>query len=208
MSEESEVIITYETLYELLRREKYRTELQQVDPAFFENVVKYLTEKRAILESQTKKNSIFASKEVEKTQTQLRNIQKILKDLYEKRENKIIQAALFMSRSQNPSDTSAMLREEKALFNQIRGTLDMYREGVLLNLLQNKAPEVGLIEQKALKTEEKTDTLLVRVIENIPEFVGPDLKTYGPYQKDVNQELPNTIAQLLIQTNQAKNENS
>ena len=204
----SDVIITYENLYEILRREKYRSELQKLDSNFYQSVVKYLKEKTAILESQSKKDSIFASTEVQKTQTQLKNVQKILKELYEKRENKIIQFALFTSRSQNIQDTSIMLPEEEALYNHMRKALDTHRDGILLNLLQNKLPEVALFEQKDLKIEEKTDTLSIKILEDIPEFVGPDLKTYGPFQKDNIQDVPLDIANLLIQTNQAKNENS
>ena len=51
-----EVIITYETLYELLRKEKIRTELQNLDPEFFKHVVTYLNDKEAILQSQSKKD--------------------------------------------------------------------------------------------------------------------------------------------------------
>jgi DNA replication initiation complex subunit (GINS family) len=203
----SDVIITYENLYEILRREKYRSELQTVDPEFFKNVVTYLQEKTAILESQSEKKSIFASTEVEKTQTQLRNVQKILKELYEKRENKILQQAIFTSRTQNPQDDSAMLPEEKALYNTLKENLDIYRNGILLNILQRKAPEVEGIEQKPLKTEEKTDMISIRTIEDVPEFVGPDLKTYGPFGKGLVEEVPQDIANLLIQTNQAENEN-
>ena len=203
----SDVIITYENLYEILRREKYRSELQKLDSNFYQSVVKYLKEKTAILESQSKKDSIFASTEVQKTQTQLKNVQKILKELYEKRENKIIQFALFTSRSQNIQDTSIMLPEEEALYNHMRKALDTHRDGILLNLLQNKLPEVALFEQKDLKIEEKTDTLSIKIIEDIPAFVGPDLKTYGPYLKGTMQDIPKDVAQLLVQTNQAKNEN-
>jgi len=157
----SEIIITYENLYEILRREKYRSELQKVDSTFYRDVVKYLKEKTAILESQAKKDSIFASTEVEKTQTQLRNVQKILKELYEKRENKILQFALFTSRSQNPQDTSNMLPEERAFYEKIKSVLDEHRDGILLNLLKNQSPVVVGIEQKDLKTEEKTDTIFL-----------------------------------------------
>ena len=70
----SEVLITYENLYEVLRREKYRTELQKLDSTFYQDVIRYLNEKEAILASQSKKDSIFASKELEKTQIQLKNV--------------------------------------------------------------------------------------------------------------------------------------
>ena len=59
-------IITYETLYEILRREKSRPELQELDDSFYRNLVKYIEEKKAILESQRKKESIFTSVEIQK----------------------------------------------------------------------------------------------------------------------------------------------
>ncbi len=202
----AEVIITYENLYEILRREKYRTELQKIDETFYQDVVKYLQEKTAILESQVKKQSIFASTEVEKTQTQLKNILKILKELYEKRENKIIQFAIFCSRSKNSQDTSTMLPEEFAFYSQLKETLDLYREGLLNTLLQNKIPSILIEDPKALKTEEKTNSLSIHVLKEIPEFVGPDLAVYGPFKAGETHELPAMIAQMLIDTEQAKNE--
>tara|TARA_Y100000310_G_C20673903_1_gene811770 strand:- start:1639 stop:2256 length:618 start_codon:yes stop_codon:yes gene_type:complete len=202
----SDIIITYENLYEILRREKYRTELQEVNPTFYKDVVKYLAEKKAILESQAKKDSIFASTELEKTQTQLKNVQKILKELYEKRENKTLQFALFASRTDNIQDTSKMLPAELQLYQDLKQILDKYREGILGSLMRGNLPDIKAthsIQQKPLNKEEKTITRKVQIIEDIPEFVGPDLNTYGPYRKDDTQDLPDTIAKLLIQTNQA-----
>ena len=48
----AKVIITYDTLYEILRREKFRNELQLLDVEFFDNVLSYLNEKSVILDSQ------------------------------------------------------------------------------------------------------------------------------------------------------------
>ncbi|MBS3170646.1 DNA replication complex GINS family protein [Candidatus Woesearchaeota archaeon] len=202
-----DVVITYEILYEILRKEKYRAELQKVDENFYASVIKYLQEKLAILESQAKKNSVFASTELEKTQTQLRNVIKILKELYEKRETKIIQFALFSSRSQNLQDTSTMLPEEYALYCGLKDMFDTYRKGIINNILENKMPEIKLVEQKDLKTEEKTDSKLVLVLNDVPEFVGPDLNVYGPYKVGETQELPLMVAGMLISTGQAKDEN-
>ncbi len=199
-----DVVITYEILYEILRKEKYRAELQKVEDEFYANVIKYLQEKSAILEAQAKKKSVFASTELEKTQTQLKNVIKILKELYEKRESKIVQFAIFSSRSQNVQDTSSMLPEEYALYCGIKGMLDSYRQGILNNILENKMPEIKPLEQqKDLKTEEKTDTKLVLVLNDVPEFVGPDLSVYGPYKAGETQELTQMIAGMLISTGQA-----
>src|SRR3989344_4083177 len=43
---EKSVVITYETLFELLNRERERPELQKLEQSFFADVVDYLREKR------------------------------------------------------------------------------------------------------------------------------------------------------------------
>lgn len=202
----SEVIITYENLYEILRREKFRTEIQKLDKTFYSDVLKYLNEKEAILESQSKKDSVFASAEVEKTRTQLKNIRKILKELYEKRESKIIQASLFASRSNMAQDTSMLLPEEQAFFNELLDIFSNFKNNILMKLLQNQLPTIKKPEQKDLKTPDKTDTLAITILENIPEFVGPDMENYGPFEKGETIHIKPKIAKMLVNTKQAENE--
>src|SRR3989344_9686875 len=107
-----DVIITYETLYVLLMREKSRAEIQKLDNDFFNDVIKYIKDKKDILDSQKSKENVFAAKEIERTTKQLESIYRILKELYEKRENKIITLALLNSRNLGKVDTSLLLPEE------------------------------------------------------------------------------------------------
>tara|TARA_Y100000310_G_scaffold335652_1_gene418198 strand:+ start:677 stop:1288 length:612 start_codon:yes stop_codon:yes gene_type:complete len=202
----SEVIITYETLYELLRQEKFKTELQKLNSDFFKNVVNYLNEKEAIIKSQSVKDNIFASTEVEKTKTQLKNVKNILKEIYDKRETKILKSAQFNSRTQTLPDTSAMLKEEEALYHQLSGTLSNSRKNILFNVLNKNLPTFE--QQKPLKRENKTDSIQIEILQPIPEFVGPDLEVYGPFEANQSIKLPLAIANNLIQNKQAKNENS
>ena len=102
-------LITYEMLYEILREEKTKKEITRLDENFFENVIKYMSEKRNMLESQQKKSSIFTLSESVNTKKQLENVHRILKELYERRENKILQLALFRSRTNEIVDNSCML---------------------------------------------------------------------------------------------------
>ena len=60
-------VISYEILYDILRREKSKPELQKLDKTFFNDFKAYLKEKLLLLESQKQKSSIFAQKEIEKT---------------------------------------------------------------------------------------------------------------------------------------------
>ena len=47
-----EINITYETLYEILKREKDMADLQKIDPDFFAHFVDYLNEKERMLDKE------------------------------------------------------------------------------------------------------------------------------------------------------------
>lgn len=199
-----EFIITYENLYEIFRKEKYKPELQNLNKNFFENVIKYLAEKNSILESQKSKKSVFAPSEIQKTKKQLQNVKKILKELYERRENKIIQLALFSSKMKEKQDLSAMLPEERRLYQELIKRLSTSRKDILFNLLSAKLP--SLEKTKDIKTEEKekNSTKLVRFLHSTPKFVGDDLNTYGPYENEDIGNLPLKVAEVLIKSKRAE----
>ena len=111
---EKEINITYETLFELLRREKNREELQKLDKSFYQDVVSYLKGKEEAIEQLKTKQDLFVGEEKAKAEKQLENIRKILKEFYDKREKKIIEMTMDASRTSSIAiDTSAMLQEEK-----------------------------------------------------------------------------------------------
>jgi len=148
--EESNIKVTYETLFELLRREKNREELQKLDDTFHMDVIDFLKIK---FEIATKpQQDLFSVTEKDKTVRELRNIQKLLKDLYERREKKTISMALNKSRTGSELiDTNNLLKEEQEFFNSLLGLLDLFRKGVLLNVLDGKLPMIN----KELKSEEE-----------------------------------------------------
>lgn len=199
-------IITYETLYEILRIEKTREELQKLENNFLKNITNYLKEKKIILESQQKKSSIFSSSEAKKTRKQIENAEKMLKELYERRESKIVQLALFASRAQEQQGHDNLLEEEKIFFNTIKNSLDSYRNGLLFNILANKPIEINeKPEPKDIKTPNKPqETKLIRFTQAIPQFLGTDLNIYGPYDKEDVANLPKELAQLLVKKKRAK----
>ena len=80
-----EIAITFETLYDLLMREKQREELLPLEPSFFQDVIHYLQEKMKVWEKISKDDDLFSAGERDKIEIELRNIHKVLKDLYERR---------------------------------------------------------------------------------------------------------------------------
>jgi DNA replication initiation complex subunit (GINS family) len=136
--------ITLETLYDILRSEKKQEDLQKLEITFFVDVVKYLSEKRSLLDSTKNNESVFASGEHDKVEYELRSIKRILKELYEKREKKIIDIALNRSRTGSDIiDTSAMLFEEKEFYGQVLNIFDRYRAGIINELFQARLPRLS-----------------------------------------------------------------
>ncbi|HLG24783.1 MAG TPA: hypothetical protein VI564_07685 [Candidatus Nanoarchaeia archaeon] len=201
-----EVVITYETLFELLKREKERIELQKLEPTFFSDTISYIKEKKKILEAKSD-DSVFAGDERKKTEKQLENIFRILKELYERREKKIVTIALDKSRlKSNLIDTSSLLKEEKVLFDALNNIFNTYREAILFSVLNEEEPFMRPIEHRQMETQKpqethqapKKNTKLVRFTHKVPKFVGPELEEYGPFEEEDIANLPVEIAEVLL----------
>lgn len=224
MTEDS-LAITYETLYEILRSEKNKEELCELDKSFYRNVLEYLREKTRILQEAAAKNDIFSMDERDNTQVQLQNIRKIIKEIYERREKKIIDMALNKSRTNSDIiDTANLLETENKFFEKLREVLDRFRTGILAQTIALKEPDFEIEysmqmpeeelpepaeepefspkENTEPKTEEKPieqkNTKKIKITKHVEQFVGAELELYGPYTADDTAEVPAEIAEILI----------
>ena len=198
-------IITYDTLYELLRNEKYNTELQKISQDFFKDVTNYLAEKESILNKQ--KDSQFTS-EIIKIKKQVENIKKILKEVYERRERKIIELALTNSRIKIKLKGLNLLKEEQEFFNELTSILNNYRDNILNNIITGKEPEI-IKKPKEINTQNKQK--LVRFLQPVPSFLSSNLEIFGPFGEEDIANLPEKEAEILIKNKKAeeiKNENT
>jgi len=202
--ETKEVNITYETLFELLKREKDMTDLQKLDPNFFNDFVDYLNEKGKVLD---KEDSLFSYDEKKKVEKQIDNAKRMIKEIYERREKKIMNIALIKSRTKsNVMDTSSFLENEKRFFDEIVKVLDVFRSDVIDNIINGKhaseiATDKEVIKNKEIDDNEKNEaknTKLVRFLHAVPKFVGKELEEYGPFAEEDIANLPLEIADLLI----------
>ncbi len=221
------VIITYETLFDILRREKSRDELQELDQDFYKNVAGYLAEKKALLES----SSDEFMDEHEKIRIQITNIKKIIKELYERRERKIVNLAMFKARLKNKIlDTRALLPEEQVLFQELTENLSQKRESLLESITMNSRNGFAKKEpsQESSETNKKSyeqedtgeeqrgptaavqpadqdeENKMIRFTNPVPKFLGTELEVYGPYEEEDVANLPRQIADILIQKGRAE----
>lgn len=194
-----DIALTYESLYEILRNEKYKKELQNLDDDFFRHITKYMEEKALMLNSQKSKDSIFASQQ--KAAKEIDNTKRIVKELYEIREKKLMEIARLNARSQNRIEPK-MVKEEADLYNSLLTIITRFREGILDNMLEGKKPEIQESPQKPAQAQENK---MIRFVHAVPKFVAEDLRTYGPYDDGDMANLPEKSAKVLVKAGRAEN---
>jgi DNA replication initiation complex subunit (GINS family) len=188
----AEINITYETLFELERRERSREELQELTQTFLPDVADYFQAKEQILSSQRQQGT----DEARKTEVQLESAQKVLKKLFEKREKKILLMALSKSRTGSDIfDTSRMLPEEKELYDEILTLILLKRRQITSLQKEAKHPQ---------QEEKQSESKVVRFLQPVPRFLGRELEPYGPFDKEQVASLPTAIAQVLIAKQRAE----
>ena len=107
---------------------------------------------------------------------EIENVKSTVQRIIELRERKLIEQALITARTNMPPEN--LLKEEEGVFWQTVEALKTFRRDFFEQLRKPKE-------------------ILFRVKRNMPEFVGPDMKTYLLKENDVVQ-LPKEIAELLI----------
>lgn len=209
--EKKEVVLTYETLYEIRRNEK-KNDLTKLRPTFLNDVKEYLDEKRQMLSSSGKQSD----EENQRVANQLINIKRIIKEIYQTRERKVLDIALNKTRAPPEAiiDTSALLPHEKELFDTLVKALSKSRRTNLIKVLDGKyIPIVNKVEsekeekrrqdkekyeEKQPEEEKKPETKLVRFLSSVPKFMGKDMEVYGPFDEEDVASLPVEVVELLL----------
>ncbi|MFH1399923.1 MAG: hypothetical protein ABIH41_00240 [Nanoarchaeota archaeon] len=143
----ADVRITYETLFDLLRREKSREELQVLDPSFYVDVMQYVREKTGVI-SKDSSQGVFVNKEAEKVRIQLQNVHKILRELYERRQAKIVKMAQDRVKTEESlMDLSMLLPQERLFFDECVSLLGRFKQAILTNVLAGHLPQVSQVYQ-------------------------------------------------------------
>ncbi len=139
--------VNYTVLYDFVRNEKSREELQRLDDTVLSGMVGFLREQDARLQETASRSDMFSTSEADQLRSQLLNAKRLVRELYERRERKIIDLALNKSRTGSDLiDTSNLLPHERPLFDMIVTSLDAYRRGILSHILAFKDPEARLME--------------------------------------------------------------
>jgi DNA replication initiation complex subunit (GINS family) len=183
--------INYKTLRKIQQQEKNSSLIMKIDQNFYVKFSEYLKNLRKIAEKEkdAEKLNIFND--------EIKNTEKIALNIYELREKKIVQAALSTVRGGKP-DLKHILNVEKKLYESIIEQISLSRK-TIIDLKKEKTPEAT--KKSELKKEEQPQSntnTIVQVLENTPEFVGTDMKTYTLRKDDV-LTMPKEMCAPLIQ---------
>lgn len=181
-------IITYETIRAVHRAEK-EDSLQELPKNFFESVKNWLTHKQ----NQKDTASLL----------ELENAKKLVEDIINRRERKIVLAALRTLRGEMPPRN--LTDSEQKFFDEIVNSLKSFRQNTSEQILGYER----IIEDKIESAKSSMDDLknlqsrpngkmLVKVLIEVPRFVGSDMQYYGPLKIGDVLSLPNEVADILI----------
>jgi DNA replication initiation complex subunit (GINS family) len=209
--------LTYEQLFDILRREKSRDELQKLPEEFYMLVEKFLNEKKVATGSQGEFNLTAQRASIE-----YQNVKKILKELYDRRERKILTLAMHKMRtSMAIIETNSLEPRERELFDQVSALMLQTRKDLLQDdpsMMQGYSqpmpppvvpqattpgptPEPAVTSGVSVKEPDldadAEERVGVKFMAAVPKFVGKNMEIFGPFQEGDETELPISVVGIL-----------
>ncbi len=175
-------MITYNELYDALRKERYSEQLQPIPKLFIKEVSAYLKDKKEIA---NKEDDNF-SDTILKTKKQFENSIAIFKELILRRKKKILELAFVAAETGiSKRDFENMLLIEKEQFDGIMKSLEK-GDKKIEEILRGKEEE-NKPQNKMIVFVEDTDALL--------DLEGNEI---GPFKKGDIANLQEEVATILI----------
>jgi DNA replication initiation complex subunit (GINS family) len=182
-------MITYQEIYDILRKEKYNETLQELPTNFLQELAEYLREKKQIVE---KDNGSLFSDTLKITRKQLDNTISLIKEIFSIRNKKVLNLAFTAAMTGvSKRDTENLLEYEKKLF-----------ESSVSQLEENQKKLLQSLEGQGEKSQELKN-LFIRFKSEVQAFMLPDGSEIGPFRPGDVANLPKEISQILISDNKA-----
>jgi DNA replication factor GINS len=165
-------MLTYETLRDYVIKEKNSPKLIELPDNFFQDVKAYLENKAKVSEG---KEDLW----------ELDNSKRMLQDLLDSRESKLVKLALVFVRA--GVTPGKVMPEENAFFDTLVQSIKAFQDA-RREFVEGKREEMGTIA----------------ILEEVPKFIGVDMKEYGPFKKGDVARVPKENSDLLVSKSLAK----
>lgn len=177
-------MITYNELYDALRKERYSEQLQPIPKNFVKEVSLYLIDKKEIA---NKKDDDF-SETILKTKKQFENSVAIFKEFMLRRKKKILELAFVAAETGiSKRDFENMLAVEKEQF-----------EGIMKSLEKGDNKISEMLKGSDDGEDSKLKNVMVVFVEDTDEFLDLEGNSLGPFKKGDIANISEEIANILI----------
>ena len=191
-------MITYNDIYEALRKERYSEQLQPLPKKFVQEVAEYIKEKKKVSKQSDIEESdkaLFSDEEA-KIKKQLENATAIFNELMLLRKKKLLGLVFLASETGiSKRDFENMLDFEKELFDNLISSVQDSEKKLASEI--NNSHSVG--DENLYK-----ELRLILFLEDVDELIGMDGEALGPFKKDEIVNLPKHVADILIDDRKAE----
>lgn len=171
--------VDYDEIRRIHRLEKAASNLVKLPDDFYSDLSSFLSDaKESYLESLKDFSPAKARDFV--------NLKKMVEEIFLLREKKILTKALIASRTKEYSVEEFALQEKK-FFEKMLSVLESHNE--ILD---------GFFSERQAKKQKDLNIVSVKVLSEIPSFVGADMKDYGPFSPGQTASVPFAVAKLLV----------
>lgn len=165
------MVLTFEKIRDFYWKEKNSHNLQPIPKGFYSEISPYMLGKDEIIKN-------------------------VINDIIDRREAKILNIALSSLKSSSYAKPSNMSDEEEHLLEQILGSMRLFKAGI--SGASAQAPQKTEPDKMQEEKKEPESDGFVIVKENIPSFIGNDMKTYH-LKKGDRVYLPDDLKRLLLE---------
>ena len=168
--------IDYDELRRIHRLEKNTSKLVEVEDDFIDVLELFIEEEKKKYLASLKNFSSSDARE-------FTNLKRVVEEIFLMREKKILNKALISAHTKE-IDGEKMATQEKSTFKKLLKVLEEHFE-----LYESLFGE---------KEKRESELFSVKILKDVPTFVGTDMKEYGPFSDGQVVELPAKVARLFI----------
>lgn len=193
--------LTFSELRKIEKKEKRQENLSEIEDDFILRVSQYLDRKQNSSDGR-----------------EYRNAKRVFEKIIGLRQQKIVRNARVAVKTESDSSELPLLPREKELFLDLKQRFNSYSEEIQ-DFIENPSTqetgiETGKDEEKETLTgeddeseedeEEREDYTEVKITGSVPEFMGTDLESYGPFDEGEQVEIPEDNAEILVNRGNAE----
>jgi DNA replication initiation complex subunit (GINS family) len=195
----SENPLTFSELRKAQKQEKRQEDLSDLADNFILRVSNYLEMKKDV------------------DNREYRSAKRVFDKIIGLRQEKIVKQAKFAVKSENGGSSELnLLPREKELFLELKNIFqdfDQNIEKMIEGEESLETPDIDLEEETDNEPEKEPEKKgkeaeegyqVVKIISDVPEFMGTDLESYGPFEEGEEVEIPEDNAEILVNRGNAE----